>query len=131
MPFALSTLLGFTFLGGWLAWRWQLPLPGPVLGMLALTLALLLHRAWQGRQGIDHPPVPPALARLADGLIGVMGLMFVPAGVGVIAQLDLLRQQWLPIVAALLASTLLSLLATAALMQWLLRRQRVQAEERQ
>jgi len=50
-----------------------------------------------------------------------MGLLFVPAGVGIIAEAGLLRQQWLPIVAALLGSTVLSIAVTGLVMHWLTR----------
>lgn len=47
-----------------------------------------------------------------------MGLFFVPAGVGVIAQIQRIRLEWLPITAALVLSTLLSLVVSALMMQW-------------
>jgi putative effector of murein hydrolase LrgA (UPF0299 family) len=122
MPVALTLLLGFTLLGGMLASALHLPLPGPVVGMFALALALGWRLHWRRRVGREATPVPAALGRLADGLIGLMGLMFIPAGVGVIAELGVLRQQWLPIVVALLGSTVLSLLTTALVMRALLRR---------
>jgi putative effector of murein hydrolase LrgA (UPF0299 family) len=128
MPVALTVLLGFTLLGGVLASVLHLPLPGPVAGMFALALALGLRLRWRRRAGHEEIPVPVALGRLADGLIALMGLMFIPAGVGVIVELGLLRQQWLPIAAALLGSTLLSLLVTALVMRALLRRQPADAD---
>jgi putative effector of murein hydrolase LrgA (UPF0299 family) len=128
MPVALTVLLGFTLLGGVLASTLHLPLPGPVVGMFTLALALGLRLRWRRRAGREEIPVPLALGRLADGLIGLMGLMFIPAGVGVIAELGVLRQQWLPIAVALLGSTLLSLLTTALVMRALLRRLPAAAE---
>jgi len=47
-----------------------------------------------------------------------MGLLFVPAGVGIIATASLLRQEWLPIVAGLIGSTVLSLAVTGLVMHW-------------
>jgi putative effector of murein hydrolase LrgA (UPF0299 family) len=47
-----------------------------------------------------------------------MGLLFVPAGVGIIAEAGLLREQWLPIVAGLIGSTILSLAVTGLVMHW-------------
>jgi putative effector of murein hydrolase LrgA (UPF0299 family) len=41
--------------------------------------------------------------------------------VGIIAQADLLRAQWLPITVALAGSTVLGLLVTALVMRWTLR----------
>jgi holin-like protein len=58
------------------------------------------------------------LERTADALISHMGLLFVPAGVGVIAEVGLLRTQWFPILAALVGSTMLSLMVTGLVMHW-------------
>jgi LrgA family len=51
-------------------------------------------------------------------LISHVGLLFVPAGVGVIAEAGLLREEWLPIVAGLIGSTILSLAVTGLVMHW-------------
>lgn len=66
-------LTGFAALGeGLVAWAgW--PLPGPVVGMALLWAALglrVVRLHW--------------LLEAADGLLGVLGLLFVPATVGVI-----------------------------------------------
>jgi putative effector of murein hydrolase LrgA (UPF0299 family) len=70
-----------------------LPLPGPVLGLL-LLLAILLIRGGPSVQ----------LRTTAGGLLRHLGLLFVPAGVGVVTQLDVLRQNALAVAAALLIS---------------------------
>lgn len=74
------------------------PLPGPVAGMALLALALVV------RGGI-----PEALSAAADGLARHLSLLFVPAGVGVMLYVRTLADQWLPIVAALVVSTLLAI----------------------
>lgn len=103
---ALALLLGCQLTGEALRRFAHLPVPGPVIGMLFLA-ALLLAR-----------PQPRAeLDRVSGSLISHMGLLFVPAGVGVIAQLPLLRGQWAPVVVGLLGSTLIGLLVTAMVLQ--------------
>jgi hypothetical protein len=62
--------------------------------------------------------VPNSLVATAGMLLKNMGLLFVPAGVGVIANLDPIRAQWFPILTGLMGSTILSLLATAYVMHW-------------
>jgi len=57
--------------------------------------------------------IPESLAASARILLQNLGLFFVPAGVGVVANIGLIRQQWMPICVALIGSTCLSLLATA------------------
>ncbi len=78
-----------------------LPIPGPVLGM-ALLFAVL---AISGR-------IPEDMQTTAGGILQTLGLLFVPAGVGVITHLHLLAAEWRPIAAALLGSTVLSIVVT-------------------
>ncbi len=84
----------------------HLKVPGPVLGMVLLAAWYILRR---------RDP-EPELEHLADGLLGWLGLLFVPAGVGIIANLALLRTAWLPISVALIGSTFATLLTTAWIM---------------
>ncbi len=91
-----------------------LPVPGPVVGM-ALLFAALLAR---GRAA------PEGLARTADGLLAVLGLLFVPAGVGVVMHLPLVARDWAPLALAVLAGTLLAVGLTGRLAAWLLSRRR-------
>jgi putative effector of murein hydrolase LrgA (UPF0299 family) len=89
----------------------KLPVPGPVLGMLLLFVGLLV------RGGVPRP-----LSDTAGGLLRNLSLLFVPAGVGVMAHLGRLSDEALPIAAALIGSTLLSIAVTAWVMAVLLKR---------
>ncbi|SFR56003.1 holin-like protein [Marinobacter daqiaonensis] len=82
-----------------------LPIPGPVLGMILLFTLLLAFRR-----------VPVFLDTAANGLLGHLSLLFVPAGVGIMVHFDRLMAEWLPIVAVLLVTTLLTMVATAGIM---------------
>ena len=75
--------------------------PGPVLGM-GLLFAIVATR---GRSG-------PALDAVADTLLRNLSLLFVPAAVGVVQQIGLIAANWVAITAALVASTLLTLIVT-------------------
>jgi holin-like protein len=55
----------------------------------------------------------PDTERAADGLLGMLGLMFVPAGVGVTMHLAKLGEQWPAILAAIGAGTGVALGVTA------------------
>ncbi|GGY78740.1 CidA/LrgA family protein [Marinobacter zhanjiangensis] len=81
------------------------PVPGPVLGMLLLFVSLVLMRR-----------VPATLDTASTGLLGHLSLLFVPAGVGVMVHADRLLAEWLPVVAVLLVTTLLTMLVTAGIM---------------
>jgi holin-like protein len=94
----------------------NLPIPGAVIGMLFLAAVLAFRK-----DKPDAPAIPAALGETAETLISHMGLLFVPAGVGVIAEVRVLREEWLPIVAALIGSTILSLAVTGLAMHWTMR----------
>jgi holin-like protein len=80
------------------------------LGLVVLTAAFLAR---------GGPAV--GSARLLDGLISVTPMLFVPAGVGVIANFDLLLAFWLPLVAVVTLGTVITILVTASVAQALLR----------
>ena len=98
-------------LGEILARSGVLPFPGAVTGLVLLLADLIAL----GR-------VPDALGGLADAVLGVLGLLFVPAGVGVLAYADLLRTEVVPIGAAVLCGTIVTCGATAAVADRIARR---------
>jgi len=89
----------------------RLPIPGPVIGMVVLFCGLVLRRR-----------VPSELETVGGFLLRHLPLLFVPAGVGVIAYLDLLVRSWAPLAGAILIGTTLTIAVTGAVMQFLNRR---------
>ncbi len=114
---AFAVLLLAQFVGEAVHRLLHLPLPGPVLGMAGLAAWLLL------RGGAPDA----ALAETSDTLLRWLPLLFVPAGAGVFAYPGLLRAGFVPIVVALVVSTLLTFAVTAWVMQLLSRRATVRA----
>lgn len=112
MPAAFALLIGAQLAGEILRRSLHLPLPGPVIGMFLLALLLLLRHRDTGKA--DAVPAP--LAQVAQALITNMGLLFIPAGVGITTEIAILRQAWLPIIAGLIVSTVLGLIVTALVM---------------
>ncbi|WP_398307069.1 CidA/LrgA family protein [Zoogloea sp.] len=98
---AIALLLAFQLAGEALRVALHLPVPGPVIGM-----ALLL--AWLVLQGGPDD----ALRSTSGTLLQNLSLMFVPAGTGVMLHAGRLSDEAWPIAVALVASTLLGLLAT-------------------
>jgi holin-like protein len=96
---ALMALLACQVAGELVARLLGLPIPGPVIGTI-LLFALLLIR---GR-------VPGALRDVARALLTNLSLLFVPAGVGIIQHLDRIRGEWVGILAALIGSTVLTMI---------------------
>jgi holin-like protein len=84
------------------------PVPGPVIGMALLFVGLVVR----GR-------VPAGLGGVADGLLGSLSLLFVPAGVGVMQHIGLIRSELLPISVSLVISTVVAVGVTGAVMAWL------------
>lgn len=76
----------------------HLPLPGPVLGLILLLLGFACFE----RLILQVRPV-------AQGFLSHLSLLFVPAGVGVVGHLDALSKTGLPLLAALVISTVLAI----------------------
>jgi putative effector of murein hydrolase LrgA (UPF0299 family) len=102
---AITVLLLFQLAGEVSVLLLDLPVPGPVAGMLMLYAALLGRRSLAGR-----------LEPSATALLSHLSLLFVPAGVGVMVHAGRLGAQWWPIAAALVLSTLLTLAVSALVM---------------
>jgi putative effector of murein hydrolase LrgA (UPF0299 family) len=111
---AIALLLLCQLAGEALARGTGLPVPGPVLGLVFLFLMLFYGpRSLLG--GGD--PDTSGLGRTADGLLRALALLFVPAGAGVVQHLGLLGEHGLALLAALVGSTLITLVATVSVFQ--------------
>ncbi len=102
MLHALTVLLLFQLAGEALTQLFSLPIPGPVLGMGLLFLALFFPK-W----------VPEALRQTTHDFLQHLSLLFVPAGVGVLQHFHRVSQEWLPITLALILSAMLTVAVTA------------------
>jgi holin-like protein len=128
MIIGFAALLLCQLLGRFIVQLFGLPIPGPVVGMVLLFVALQLRRPDQ-RAGV---------VRAADLLLRHLQLLFVPAGVGVIAFLAVIGEEWLPIVGGLTISWLAVLVITGGVgagmlrvESWFERRRRPAAESAQ
>jgi len=107
---ALTLILTCQLIGELVTQFFGLPVPGPVAGMVVLFALLVVKGS-----------VPADVGAVADTLLKNLSLLFVPAGVGVMAHLGLLGQDWLPISVALIGSTLATIVVTALVMSRLAR----------
>ncbi len=98
----LSIILGFLFLGEAITKLTKIPVPGNVVGMVLLTLALLFGL-------VELRDVE----EVATFLIRNMSVMFIPPGVGIILYWSMVRAQLLPISVALIASFAITIIFTA------------------
>lgn len=95
-------LLLCQLLGELLVLLTRLPVPGPVVGMVLLLLALFVFKR-----------IPDAVRLVSEGLLRHLALLYVPAGVGLMVHLEMISQYWLAILLALFVSTFVTMLVTA------------------
>jgi holin-like protein len=106
-----TLILACQLIGEFAVTTLNVPFPGPVAGMMLLFVFLLLKGA-----------VPEHLGDVSNALLNNLSLLFVPAGVGVMAHFELLGTDVWPLSAALLSSTLFTLVVTALAMEFLNKR---------
>ena len=104
----LLILLGFQAAGELLSWSLLPRLPGPVLGLVLLLVFL----RWRRR-------VPDSVERVGSGILAHLGLLFVPASVGVVLFAPQLREHGAALLVALLVSVLLTVGVTGLVLRWL------------
>ncbi|WP_244818112.1 CidA/LrgA family protein [Caballeronia sp. Lep1P3] len=112
MLLSLAVLLLFQCLGEGISYMFRLPVPGPVVGML-LLLAFLIAR----------PRAADAIEPTANELLRHLSLLFVPAGVGIMASASAVRGDLVAVALAIVVSTTLGIAVTALVMRALMRRQ--------
>jgi holin-like protein len=102
MVYGLVQILLFQSLGELIS-QFLLPtLPGPVIGLVLLVAWLVI------RKGVNNE-----LAMVADGFSQYLGLLFVPAAVGVVLFLPQLKANALAIITALIGSVILTIASSA------------------
>jgi holin-like protein len=100
-------------LGEGIAAATGLRIPGSIIGMVLLT-ALLEARIVR----------PHQVEGVCNFLLANMGFFFIPAGVGLMLYLDLIASQWVAIVVASAVSTIIVMLVTGFIHQYLRRHAR-------
>lgn len=113
-----TVLLACQLAGEVIARFLRLPVPGPVLGMVILFCGLVVRGY-----------VPEDVSGVADGLLGNLSLLFVPAGVGVMLHAQLLANHWLALSVALIVSAVVTIAVTGLVMVWMTRLTQKQREK--
>jgi holin-like protein len=106
---ALLVLLSFQLAGEIITRTLRFPVPGPVVGMLLLFAALLLRGSWAAK-------IEPTTQFILKNLT----LLYVPAAVGVVVHLELIKSEGVPIVFTLAGSILVTMAVTTGSMKVLL-----------
>ena len=103
----LIQILFFQGLGEFCS-RLLLPtLPGPVIGLVLLLCWLLIKKE-----------VGPDLAIVSYSLSKYLGLLFVPAAVGVVLFLPQLKENAIAVICALVGSVILTIGMSAVFLKW-------------
>src|ERR1700752_175566 len=103
----LCQLIGEVFVRGL-----GLPMPGPVIGLILLLLLLLARDRFPSLA--RGPLKGDGVESASRGLLAVLSLLFVPAGVGVVQKLHLLAEHGIGIIVILAISVVVTLLVTVA-----------------
>lgn len=103
---AFAVLLLFQCLGEAVVFVLHLPVPGPVAGMLLLGAAL-----------VASPRLQALVESAANTLLSHLSLLFVPAGVGIVAAAASGSGHWIAIAASVVVSTILALAVTGLLLR--------------
>ena len=98
----IAVILSAQLMGEVLARLLTLPIPGPVIGMALLLLGFMVSK-----------PLAKRILPTSQGILAHLSLLFVPAGVGVISHAEALGESGLALMAALVGSTLIALIAGA------------------
>lgn len=107
----LLLLLSICFAGEWLHRFFHIPVPGSVLGMVILFTGLCT--------GVIKLEM---LSEISRFLIDHLAFFFVPAGVGLLACMDLLRANWAAILGISFITTVVVMAVTGHTVQILKRR---------
>ena len=101
----LSLLLIYQLAGELSVNLLDIPVPGPVIGMVMLFFTLVIRGSSS-----------KALDSSSSALLNHLSLLFVPAGVGIMVHFDRIINEWLAISVALILSTVITMVMTALIM---------------
>ncbi len=105
-----AIIFGICFAGEWLHQLFKLPIPGNVIGMLLLLIGLC--------SGFIKLAM---IEEFSNFLLDHLAFFFIPAGVGVLTCLGVLRGKWLAFVTICIITTALITVVTGHSVQWMKR----------
>ncbi len=101
-------LLLCQLIGELIVFSLDVPVPGAVVGMVLLLVGLIVRGN-----------VPEGVRTSAQGLLSILPLLLVPAGVGLMVHYELIVSEWPVILAALVVSTFVTLVLVTLLLKWM------------
>lgn len=109
--FAIAMLLLMQVLGEAIARLTGVPLPGSLIGMLLMLIAL-----------IAYGKVPSGLRDTSQHMLKHLMLLFIPAVAGVMQYFGPLREEWIPFLLSCVLGVALTIAVTAIVFSWMLKR---------
>ncbi|MEG1486208.1 CidA/LrgA family protein [Lactococcus sp.] len=104
----LLIIFGFSFIGNVISNVFRLPVPGSILGMILLFLALQFKI-------LEFRHVDEA----GSFLINNMTILFLPAGVGIMAKWNLISHFWAQILLIVVGALVINMLILGKLVEWI------------
>ncbi|HEX4855814.1 MAG TPA: CidA/LrgA family protein [Limnobacter sp.] len=105
----MTVLLFFQVVGELISFALFPSIHGPAIGLILLLLYFFL----------SEKGVQPDMQATSDMFTSNLALLFVPAGVGIVAYFGLFASMGLPILLTLVFSSLITLAVTALILDWL------------
>ena len=104
----LLIIFGFSFIGNVISNVFRLPVPGSILGMILLFLALQFKI-------LECRHVDEA----GSFLINNLTILFLPAGVGIMAKWNLISHFWAQILLIVVGALIINMLILGKLVEWI------------
>lgn len=104
----LSVVLIILFLCEALQQKFNIPVPGTILGMMVLLL-LLIFKVIKLK----------SIENITNTLLGLLSIFFVPVNVGIVVMFDQIKDTWLSILLVLIVSTIVVMTVTGVTVQLL------------
>lgn len=104
----LMIILIFAFIGDIVSTLWHLPIPGSIIGLLLLFLALQFKVI-----RLRHINV------VGEFMLANMTILFLPAGVGIMQYFDVIVPKLFPILLITLGALVINLLTIGFIVSWI------------
>lgn len=100
-------ILMFSLIGEFISKFLHLPIPGSVTGMIILFIFLELKLIKMKR-----------IEKVGEFLIDNLGILFVPAGVGIMVKFNFIKEIWLSFFVIAIITTIISLIITVKIVEF-------------
>jgi holin-like protein len=104
-------ILGIYLLGEFISQVLSLPIPGNILGMIILLILL-----WTKVVKLDQ------IETISNFLLDHLAFFFIPAGVGLMTSVGIIKDSWLKLIIVCIATTIIIIASTGLIVQYITRK---------